>query len=87
MIAPLTDDDERLATDAHAFIETPYGMYVVEKLASLNYALHQAAEDEPTIEGKALKVERAAGLRQAIELLTSNAKLYEALKEADNKEQ
>jgi hypothetical protein len=85
MSAHLTDDDERLAGLAHQFLQTPYGQYVLEKLAALNYALHQEAEQQPTSEAIALKVVEAKGLRRAVELLTSNAALYEAVKEAERK--
>lgn len=74
----LTDDDERLARLAHAFLRTEYGQYLVSKLADVAYQLHLAAEDAETCEGKAFKIERAAGVRKAIELMTSNAQLYEA---------
>lgn len=60
----------QVARMASAFLKTPFGEYFVDALSLKYNALHQQAEDE-TIgsERKAFLVERAAGVKVAIDYL------------------
>jgi hypothetical protein len=69
-------DGKHIATLSSEFLKTELGELFVEQL-SLHYNnLHQEAEgDSLTIEQKAMKIERAAGVKFAITWLTSRDEL------------
>lgn len=67
---------KQLAELAQAFLETDFGQYYLQVMSVQYNALHQAAESkELSIEQKALQVERAAGLKWAINWLTNQDQL------------
>jgi hypothetical protein len=70
-------DVKRLAQLAQQFLDTVYGGWSIAKLSAIYNNLHHEAEEAQSIDEKALKVERAAGLRLAIDLLTHDAALLE----------
>jgi hypothetical protein len=72
-------DGKKLAQDIHLFLEDELGKHLIKQLSYKYNELHQAAESEDlTIEQKALKVERAAGLKWALDyLLTRNQRFVE----------
>lgn len=58
------------AQAAHDFLETRFGKHFIEQLSMRYNVLHQSAEREKmTSEQKAMKVERAAGVKFAIDWL------------------
>jgi len=67
---------EQLGKLAADFLGTEYGKHVLAKLSVIYNAFHHEAEDGKTMEVKALAVERAAGVKEAIDLLTRDAALY-----------
>lgn len=71
-------DVERLAEMAAEFLETPYGKYAIAKLAELYNQLHHDAEAAESVDVKAFKVERAAGLRLAMDLLMNDVAAMKA---------
>lgn len=77
---------KQLGAFGSQFLQTPYGEYVVEKLSELYNGEHHKAEEATTIEQKALAVERAAGIRVAIDLLTHDAAMYDAGQLTEKKE-
>lgn len=72
---------KQVAEMASEFLKTPFGEMFIAA-ASLQYnGLHHEAEDQTaTCEQKAFKVERAAGVKWAIDYLTQRAEL---LKQGD----
>lgn len=68
-----------LAKACAEFIETDFGAFYIQQLSLQYNALHQAAEsEEMSVERKALTVERAAGLKKAIDFLTTRSALSAA---------
>jgi hypothetical protein len=74
------DTDARTVAEYEAdFAQSDYGQYILEKIMVQYNELHHAAEAEDIgAEAKAFKVERAAGLKLAIDLLTANANLMDS---------
>ena len=73
-----TFTDKQLSELANEFVESPFGKHYLAQLALVYNALHQEAErEELTTEQKAMKVERAAGLRVAIDYMTGKQKLLQ----------
>lgn len=70
-------DLERLAQLKADFLHTELGEWLIPHLAELYNGIHHEAEAAVTAETKAFKVERAAGLRQVIDILTTDAAMYE----------
>lgn len=69
-------DSEKVARLTHDFLETDLGKHHLAQLSVQYNGLHQEAESEKlSIEQKALKIERAAGLKIAIDLLTGPERL------------
>lgn len=67
MTKPTPKQEAEMAT---AFLETPFGQHYITELGLIYNGLHQDAErGDLSFEQKALKVERAAGVRQAIDWL------------------
>ena len=61
-----------LAELSHDFLQTPLGEYFLTQLSVHYNALHQAAESEElSLAQKAMKIERAAGVKFAIDWFTS----------------
>lgn len=79
------------AQQAKQFLNTQYGAQFITKLSLLYNNLHQEAENEGiNVEAKAMKIERAAGLKIAITELTGIVDLLDQglleEKEDDNKQ-
>ncbi len=72
-------DAKREAELVHDFLGTELGEHYLTQLSLQYNGLHQAAESEAlTFEQKALKVEKAAGVKVAIDILTQADALHEA---------
>ncbi len=66
--------DERLIAEAaKGFLDTDFGRHFITQLSLIYNGLHQDAEQATTSEAKAFKVERAAGLKMAIDYLNERA--------------
>lgn len=73
------DDPQVLGEEQKAFLGTPLGQYVGEKVGQLYSDLHKEAESgDLTSEQKAFKIERAAGVQLVIDILTANAILLDS---------
>lgn len=62
-------DLERIARLGTEFLRSEYGKYLMQQLTDLHYLYHQKAEGVETLEGKAFFVERAAGVREVIDMI------------------
>lgn len=80
-------DPERIGRLSLEFQKTEFGQYLMAALKQMHYGLHQEAENATGIEAKALKVERAAGVREVIDAVTMPAMLFNFLREADAAEE
>jgi hypothetical protein len=70
------DDLKKRAQEAADFLKTDYGMHYLQLLSIKYNQLHQEAEAERLdASAKAFLVERAAGVKFAIDKLTENANL------------
>lgn len=73
-----TLDDKALAELAKAFQDDPFGSYVLTQYSLQYNALHQQAESPSlSAEQKAMLIERAAGVKWAIDLITTKVKLMD----------
>jgi hypothetical protein len=75
----VTYSPKQVAQMAHDFLETPFGKYFINHLSVQYNGLHQEAED-PSLSPaqKAYKVERAAGIKVAINFLLERDQLLQA---------
>lgn len=70
--------DKQIAEMASQFVASEFGQYYLTMLSTEYNGWHQEAEGDLSVEQKALKVERAAGLRFAIDWLTGKDKLVKS---------
>lgn len=69
---------EKMARLASAFLDTEYGTYYLTTLSELYNDEHHLAEKADSAEQKAAHVDRAAGMRRAIDLLTHDAQMLQS---------
>jgi hypothetical protein len=69
---------KKVASDVHQFLASELGKFYIDSLAVKYNELHQTAEDEGLTAGqKAAKIDRAAGLKMAIDFLTMRNAAFE----------
>lgn len=71
-------DLKRIAQLKSDFLRTEFGEWMIPALAELYNGLHHDAEEAKAIEAKAMKVERAAGVRMVMDFLMNDAAMLEA---------
>ena len=69
-------DLERQARLKAEFLETEYGIQLVNDLKDMIDNLHLQAEAVGFVEAKALFAERAAGVRKVLDMLQTEAGMY-----------
>lgn len=70
-------DPKLIAEAAKAFSETDFGKHYIAQLSVIYNGLHQDAEGNLSVEQKALKVERAAGLKIAIDFIAERVAMFD----------
>jgi hypothetical protein len=77
--APDPIDPQKMAEDVHAFILSDLGKYYMQSLSAKYNEMHHKAELETmTAEQKAFYVERAAGMKFAIDWMINRNGQYES---------
>lgn len=68
---------EQLADECAKFVASEFGQQAMTAFGLMYNGLHQEAENAVTSEEKAFKVERAAGLKEAISWFQTRAQMSE----------
>lgn len=70
--------DPKLITEAaKQFSDSEFGKHYIAQLSIIYNGLHQEAEGNLSIEQKAMKIERAAGLKIALDFISERVALFE----------
>lgn len=70
-------EPKELAEACADFVKSEFGEFLMFQLGLQYNGLHQSAEaSDLTVEQKAMKIERAAGLKLAMDFVTSRAELH-----------
>jgi hypothetical protein len=69
-------DLEKIGRLADKFLRSDYGEYLVQALAEMAYGLHQQAESKDDPHEITGLIKRAAGIQEAINVITAPAKMY-----------
>lgn len=75
--APIQTPAIEIAEDINGFLASSTGQHLIKTLNDKYQLWHHQAEQVGTIEGKAMLVERAAGLKFAIDWLSERNTNYE----------
>lgn len=86
------DDLQTRAEAAADFVITQYGQNVIERMAQLAYSYHERSENAKTAEEAYWNVSRAAGVREAMALITDEAalihnKAFEQMAQAEKEQE
>lgn len=70
-------DQRLIAEAAKEFANSDFGKHFITKLSLTYNGLHHDAEKAETVEAKAMKVERAAGVKVAIDFISERIALLD----------